>query len=85
MEPEFWFDGDYSENYYGEGHWEPEEFIARVIENEESYGNEPVPEDFSVSRVEHLWARWTDEEPHERFELVKNDKDGWPITRYEPW
>jgi hypothetical protein len=80
---EIWFDGDFSECYYGTGDWTKDEFAAAVNADEFMESEEPCrPED-----VEDTFAKPLDDE---RFELQKvpeyqpGEPDPYPILVWRP-
>lgn len=76
---ERWFDGDYSEMYYGEGHQDKTEFAAWVDSEEDEPHDPTNPKD-----VEHLWYRPTEGDP-DRFTILPRWEPGAvPTTRYRP-
>ena len=83
---ERWFDGDYSECYFGMGHQPRDEFAAWITEHEMSEHGatlEDTREWVDPWRVEYEWVRWIDEEPHERFETCEPHAMGaFAISRH---
>jgi hypothetical protein len=78
---ETFFGDEDGETYWGFGHLSKPEFAAQVdAANEEFQAGEydPVP----AERVQHLWAVWTDEEPHETWRVVPLTTHGsFAVTR----
>lgn len=72
-----WFDGDYSDDFFGWGHWEPEKFIAAIAKE---YPGEDDYSEYRLDDVQHLYAKTIDDEC---FEFVEATVEGaHPITRF---
>ena len=72
MNWERWFDGDYSECYYGEGHQDKAEFAAWATEED---GGQSEP--YTADDVEHLWMQPIDDE---RFKIVDATEPGLHVA-----
>ena len=80
-----WFDGDYSEMFFGMGHQDKDAFALWVVDTQvEEFGYilAEAATGIDPSSVRHTWAVWEDEHsPPERFEFCTVETPGaWPIT-----